>query len=129
MNPNTIHSELDEIAIPGVQPSPEAQDGGGALNPEAIHSDLDETMTLQLQAGQELQTGRGKSLQAGWQTIVPDIDDIPATAVLPEVEEYRPKGLLDRKAFGLNLSLAALRFIAPSPLCTIHEKETSSIPK
>jgi hypothetical protein len=57
--------------------------GGGALNLEAIHSDLDETMTLRLQAGQELQTGRGKSLQASWQTIVPDIDDTPATAVLP----------------------------------------------
>ena len=64
-----------------------------ALNPEAIHSDLNETVTLQLQAGQELQTGRGKSLQSSWQTIVPDIDDAPAIAVLPEVEKYRPKGL------------------------------------
>jgi hypothetical protein len=97
LKPETIHSDRDEIAIPGVQPSPEVQDGGGALNPEAIHSDLDETMTLRLQAGQALQTGRGKSLQASWQTIVPDIvpdiDDTPATAVLPEVEKYRPKGL------------------------------------
>jgi hypothetical protein len=92
LNLETIHSNLDEIAIPGVQPSPEVQDGS-ALNPEAVHSDLDETMTLlRLQAGQELQTGRGKSLRAGRQTIVPDIDDTSATAVLPVVEEYRPKG-------------------------------------
>jgi hypothetical protein len=96
LNPETIHSDFDEIAIPAVQPSPEVQGGGGALNLEAIHSDLDETMTLRLQAGQELQTGRGKSLQASWQTIVPDIDDTPATAVLPKVEQYRPKGLLSK---------------------------------
>jgi hypothetical protein len=92
LNLETIHSGLDEVAIPGVQPSSEVQDGG-ALNPEAIHSDLVETMTLlRLQAGQELQTGPGKSLRANRQTIVPDIDDTPATSVLPVVEEYRPKG-------------------------------------
>ena len=90
LNLETIHSDLEEIAIPGVQTSPEVQDGG-ALTPEAIHSDLDETMNLRLQAGQELQTGRGKSLQASWQTVVPDIDDTPATAILP-IEKYRPKG-------------------------------------
>jgi hypothetical protein len=56
-------------------------EGVGTLNPDPIHSDLDDIVTRGLPPGLELNLDRGKSLPAGWQTIVPDTDDTPATAL------------------------------------------------
>jgi hypothetical protein len=56
-------------------------DRGRALNPDTIHSDLDDIVTRGLPPGLELNLDRGKSLPPGWQakvapgTIVPDTDD------------------------------------------------------
>jgi len=57
------------------------------LNPDTIHSDLDDIVTQGVAPGLELNLDRGKSLPLGWQakvgpgTIVPDTDDTPATAL------------------------------------------------
>jgi hypothetical protein len=82
LNPDPIHSDLDDIVTGGLQPGHELQaDRGGTLNPGPIHSDLDDIVTRGLPPGLELNLDRGKSLPAGWQTIVPDTDDTPATAL------------------------------------------------
>ena len=60
-------------------------DRGRALNPDTIHSDLDDIVTRGLPPGLELNLDRGKPLPPGWQakvapgTTVPDTDDAPAT--------------------------------------------------
>jgi hypothetical protein len=86
LNPDTIHSDLDDIVTPGLSPGQELQaDPGKALNLETIHSDLDDIVTLGPR-GQELDLGRGKSLPAsrpakvGLWTIVPDTNETLATA-------------------------------------------------
>jgi len=76
--------------LPGLQLNP---DRGVALNLDTIHSNLDD-ITTGLPPGLELNLDRGKSLQANWQakvapeTIVPETDDTPATA-LPRRWELR----------------------------------------
>jgi len=93
LNPDTIHSDLDDIVTRGLPPGQELQaDRGRALNPDTIHSDLDDIVTRGLPPGLELNLDRGKSLPPGWQakvapgTIVPDTDDAPATALSPGQE-------------------------------------------
>ena len=88
LNPDTIHSDLDDIVTRGLPPGLELQaDRARALNPDAIHSDLDDIVTRGLPPGLELNLDRGKSLPPGWEakvgpgTIVPDTDDTPATAL------------------------------------------------
>jgi DDE domain len=88
LNPDTIHSDLDDIVTRGLPPGQELQaDRARALNPDAIHSDLDDIVTRGLPPGLELNLDRGKSLPPGWEakvgpgTIVPDTDDTPATAL------------------------------------------------
>src|SRR5262249_54963013 len=61
-------------------------DPGGALNPDTIHSDLDDIVTRGLTPGLELNFIRGMSLPASQakvapRTIVPDMDETPATAL------------------------------------------------
>jgi hypothetical protein len=86
LNPDTIHSDLDEIVTRGLPPGQELQaDRGRASNPDTIHSDVDDIVTRGLPPGLELNLDRGKSLPPGWQakvapgTTVPDTDDAPAT--------------------------------------------------
>jgi hypothetical protein len=113
LNPETIHSDLDDIVTGGLPTGLEVNlDRGEALNLETIHSNLDDIVTRGLppglelnldrggplnlddivtrglSPGLELNLDRGKSLQAGWQTIVLDTDDTPATA-LPRRWELR----------------------------------------
>jgi hypothetical protein len=82
LNPETIHSDLDNIVPLGLPPGQELQpDRGMTLNIETVHSDLDDIAPIGLTRDLELNLDRGKSLPAGWQTIVPDTGDTPATAL------------------------------------------------
>jgi hypothetical protein len=73
------------------------------VNPDTIHSDLDDIVTRGLPPGLELNLDRGKSLPPGWQakvvpgTIVPDTDDAPRerqTAPLPIDRDIDPGGVI-----------------------------------
>jgi hypothetical protein len=93
-NPETIHSDLHGIVTLGRPPGQDLQpDRSDTLNLETIHSDLDDIATRGLAPSLELNLDRGKSLPAGWQTIVPDTDDTPATALSHRWEQYRSKML------------------------------------
>jgi hypothetical protein len=88
LNPDTIHSDLNDIVTPGLPPGQDLQpDHGDTLNLETIHSDLDDIATRGLPPSLELNLSRGKSLPANWQakvapeTIVPDTDETPAAAL------------------------------------------------
>ena len=104
LNPDTIHSDLDDIVTRGLPPGQELQaDRGRAVNPDTIHSDLDDIVTRGLPPGLELNLDRGKSLPPGWQakvvpgTIVPDTDDAPRerqTAPLPIDRDIDPGGVI-----------------------------------
>src|SRR5260370_27843366 len=62
LNPDTIHSDLDDIVTRGLPPGQELQaDRGRALNPDTIHSDLDDIVTRGLPPGHELQADRGRA--------------------------------------------------------------------
>ena len=88
LNPDTIHSDLDEIVTLGPPPSQELQaDRGMTLNLATVHSDLDDIATRGLTPGLELNFNRGKPLPASRLakvapgTIVPDTDETLATAL------------------------------------------------
>lgn len=94
-NPETIHSDLNDIVTGGLLPGLELNlDRHTGLDPETIRLDLDDIVTKALRRGLELNFDRGKSSQANWQakdapgTIVPDTDDTSAT-VLPHHWELR----------------------------------------
>jgi len=88
LNPDTIHSDLDEIVTLGLPPSQELKaDRGMTLNLATVHSDLDDIATRGLTPGLELNFNRGKPLPASRLakvapgTIVPDTDETLATAL------------------------------------------------
>jgi hypothetical protein len=88
LNPDTIHSDLDEIVTLGLPPSQELQaDRGMTLNLATVHSDLDDIATRGLTPGLELNFNRGKPLPASRLTkvapgaVVPDTDETLATAL------------------------------------------------
>src|SRR5271165_36127 len=88
LNPDTIHSDLDNIVTLGPPPSLELQaDRGMTLNLATVHSDLDDIATRGLTPGLELNFNRGKPLPASRLakvapgTIVPDTDETLATAL------------------------------------------------
>ena len=93
-NPETIHSDLHGIVTLGRPPGQDLQPAhSDTLKLETIHSNLDDIATRGLAPSLELNLDRGKSLPAGWQTIVPDTDDTPATALSHRWEQYRSKML------------------------------------
>ena len=86
LNPDTIHSDLDDIVTLGLPPGQELQpDRGLTLNLETIHSDPDDIVTRELPPGLELNLDRGVALNP--ETIHSDLDDI-VTGGLPN----RPRG-------------------------------------
>jgi hypothetical protein len=92
LNLSTVHSDLDNIVTLVLPPGQKLQaDRGATLNPDTIHVDLDDIVTRGLPPGLELNLDRGKSLPVGWQTIVPDTDDTPATALPHRWEQYHSK--------------------------------------
>jgi hypothetical protein len=91
LNPDTIHSDLDEIVTRGLPPGQELQaDRGRALNPDTIHSDLDDIVTRGLPPGQELQADRGRALNPD--TIHSDLDDIVTRGLPPGQELQADRG-------------------------------------
>jgi hypothetical protein len=71
LNPDVIHSDVDDVVTRGLPPGLELQaDRGRALNLNATHSDIDDIVTKGLPPGLELNLDRGKSLPPGWQAKV-----------------------------------------------------------
>jgi hypothetical protein len=81
LNPETIHSDLDDVVALGLHPNQEPNlDRGRTLNLEMIHLDLENfatlgenITTLGLQSGQELQADGGRTLSRA--TIHSEVDD------------------------------------------------------
>jgi hypothetical protein len=83
LNPETIHSDLDDVVALGLQSGQELQaDRGWALNPVTIHLDLEDFANLRLQPDQELQDDGGRKLSPD--TIHAELDDT-VTRGLPPV--------------------------------------------
>ncbi len=63
LNPDTIHSDPDDVVALGPQPNQEPNlDRGRTLNLEPIHSGLEDPMSLALQSSQGLQADSGWAL-------------------------------------------------------------------
>jgi hypothetical protein len=63
LNPETIHSGLDDVVALGLHPNQEPNlDHGRTLNLEMIHLDLEDFANLRLQLDQELQDDGGRKL-------------------------------------------------------------------
>jgi hypothetical protein len=91
LNPETIHSDLDNIVTLGLPPSREQQaDRGMTLNPETIHSDLENIVTLG-PPGQELQLDRATALNP--ETIHSDLDNIVTLGLPPSREQQADRGM------------------------------------
>jgi hypothetical protein len=83
LNPETIHSGLDDVVALGLHSNQEPNLGRGwALNPVTIHLDLEDFANLRLQPDQELQDDGGRKLSAD--TIHSELDDT-VTRGLPPV--------------------------------------------
>ena len=83
LNPETIHSDLDDVVALGPQPNQEPNlDRGRTLNPVTIHLDLEDFANLRLQPDQELQDDGGRKLSPD--TIHSELDDT-VTRGLPPV--------------------------------------------
>src|SRR5260221_1017708 len=83
LNPETIHSDLDDVVALGLHPNQEPNlDRGRTLNLEMIHLDPEDFATLGLQSGQELQDDGGRKLSPD--TIHSELDDT-VTKGLPPV--------------------------------------------
>ena len=113
LNPDKIHSDLDDIVTLGLPPGQELQvDRGMTLNLEPIHSDLDEIVTRGLNPGQELQADPGGALNSD--TIRSDLDNI-VTRGLPPGEELQadPGGTLNPETIHSDLDDIATRGLTP----------------
>jgi hypothetical protein len=91
LNPNTIHSSLDNDVAIGFQPNQEPNvDRGRTLNLVTIHSDPNDIVTLGLPPGQELQADRDGTLNL--ETIHSDLDDIVTRGLPPSFELNLDRG-------------------------------------
>jgi hypothetical protein len=84
LNPETIHSDLDDVVALGIHPNQDQNlDRGRTLNFEMIHSDPEDA-TLGLQSGQELQA------DSGWAsnpvTIHLDLENFATQRLQPDQE-------------------------------------------
>ena len=83
LNPDTIHSDPDDVVALGPQPNQEPNlDRGRTLNLEPIHSGLEDPVSLALQSSQEPQADRGRKLNPD--TLHSELDDT-VTRGLPPV--------------------------------------------
>ena len=90
LNPDTIHSDLDDIVTLGLPPGQELQpDRGLTLNLETINSDLDDIVTRELPPGLELNPDRGA---LNPETIHSDPDDIVTGGLPPGLELNLDRG-------------------------------------
>ena len=96
LNPDTIHSDLNDIVTLGLPPGQELQPDRGmtlnpeTMNPETIHSGLDDIVTLGLPPGQDLQPDHGDTLNL--ETIHSDLDDIATRGLPPSLELNLSRG-------------------------------------
>jgi hypothetical protein len=92
LNPDTIHSDVDDIVTLGLPPGQELQpDRGMTLNLETIHSDLDDIVTRGLKPGQELQADPGGALNPS--TIHSDLGNIVTLGLPPSQELQADRGM------------------------------------
>ena len=92
LNPDTIHSDLDEIVTLGLPPSQELKaDRGMTLNLATVHSDLDDIATRGLTPRLELQTDPGGALNP--ETIHSDLDNIVTLGPPPSLELQADRGM------------------------------------
>ena len=90
-NLETIHSDLDDIVTQGLKSGQEQQaDSGGALNSSAIHSDPGNIVTLGFPSSQEQQADRGTPLTL--ETILSDPDDFVTRGLPPSLELNLSRG-------------------------------------
>ena len=74
LNPETIHSDLDDVVALGPHPNQEPNlDRGRTLNPVTIHLDLEDFANLRLPPNQELQADRSVTLNP--ETIHSELDE------------------------------------------------------
>ncbi len=91
LNPDTIHSDLDDIVTLGLPPGQELQpDRGLTLDLETINSDLDDVVTRELPPGLELNPDRGP---LNPETIHSDPDDIVTGGLPPGLELNLDRGV------------------------------------
>jgi len=95
LNPDTIHSDLDDIVTLGLPPGQEVQaDRGLTVNLETIHSDLDHVLTRGLQPDPELQADPGGAVNPSMNRL--ELDDIVNRGLQPGQElQADPGGVVN----------------------------------